>query len=94
MTFTEQALFVTTVGDDHTIVLPASVPSGAKIGIVILSDTPKRKLSRKERFKAALAEIEHAVIRNQTAPIAIPSPSEFNALTERARKLYSNIDLC
>ena len=86
MTFTEQSLFVTTVGDDHTIVLPDSVPSGAKIGIVILSDTPKLTLTRKERFKAALAEIERALIRSQTEPIILPSSSEFNALIERARK--------
>lgn len=86
MTYTEQPLLVTTVGDDRTIVLPASVPRGATIGIVILSNTPKRKLTRKERFKAALAEIEAAIIRSQREPITLPADAEFNALIERARK--------
>lgn len=86
MTYTEQPLLVTTVGDDRTIILPSSVPSGAKIGIVVLSDVPKRKLTRKERFKAALAEIEMAMSRDQHTPITLPSKTEFDALIERARK--------
>ncbi|MCL4863328.1 MAG: hypothetical protein KJZ93_28240 [Caldilineaceae bacterium] len=86
MTFIEQPLLVTTVGDDRTIVLPDSIPSGATIGIVVLSDRPKRKLTRKERFKAALTEIEAAIIRSQQEPIDLPADAEFNALIERARK--------
>jgi hypothetical protein len=86
MTYTEQPLLVTTVGDDRTIVLPESVPSGSQIGIVILSTTPKPPLTRKERFKAALAEIEAAINHRESAPIALPSDVEFDALIERARK--------
>jgi hypothetical protein len=86
MTYKERPLFVTTVGDDRTLVLPDNVPSGATIGIVILSDRPKRKLTRKERFKAALTEIEAAIIRSQRKPVDLPADGEFNALIERARK--------
>jgi len=86
MTYTEQPLLVTTVGEDRTIVLPDSVPNGATIGIVVLSGAPKRKLTRKARFKAALAEIEAAIIHSQREPIALPSDAELNALIERARK--------
>ncbi len=86
MSFTEQALPITTVGDDHTIILPNSVPNGATIGILALSDVPKRKLTRTERFKLALAEIERAMERNQSEPITLPPPSEFNALVERVCK--------
>ncbi len=86
MTYTEQPLLVTTVGDDRTIVLPDSVPSGATIGIVILSDTPQRTLTRQARFKAALGEIEAAIIHSQHQPIDLPSDLEFNALIEQARK--------
>ena len=86
MTYTEQPLLVTTVGEDRTIVLPASVPNGATIGIMVLSDGPKRTLTRKARFKAALAEIETAITRSQSEPITLPSAEEFYALIERARK--------
>jgi hypothetical protein len=86
MNYTEQPLLVTMVGDDHTIILPASVPSGATIGIVVLSNAPAHKLTRKERFKAALAEIELAIARSQHEPITLPADAEFNALIERARK--------
>lgn len=86
MTYTEESLLVTTVGDDRTIVLPASIPSGATIGIVLLSNGGKHKSSRKERFKAALAEIETAIIRSQSEPIALPSAAELTALVEHARK--------
>ena len=86
MKYTEQPLLVTTVGDDRTIVLPASVPSGATIGIVVLSNTPEHKLTRKERFKAALVEIEAAIAHSQREPITLPADAEFNALIERARK--------
>lgn len=86
MNYTEQSLLVTTVNDDHTIVLPDSIPSGAKVGIILLSDAPQRVLTRKERFKAALSEIERAIKRSHIEPIKLPSPSEFDALIERARK--------
>jgi hypothetical protein len=86
MNYTEQPLLVTTVGNDRTIVLPDSVPSGATIGIVILTSPPERQLTRKERFKAALAEIEAAITHSQREPIALPSDGDFDALIERARK--------
>jgi len=86
MNYTEQPLLVTTVGDDRTIVLPDSVPSGATIGIVVLSSPPDHNLTRKERFKAALAEIEAAILHSQRDPIDLPSDSDFDALIERARK--------
>ena len=63
MTYTEHPLLVTTVGRDRTVILPDSIPSGATIGIVVLSNEPEYLLTRKERFKAALAEIEKAVAR-------------------------------
>lgn len=86
MKYTEQPLLVTTVGDDRTIVLPASVPSGATIGIVVLANPPEHQLTRKERFKAALTEIEAAIIHSQREPITRPSDADFGALIERARK--------
>lgn len=86
MSYTEQSLLVTTVGDDRTIVLPDSIPSGATIGIVVLSHVPRRNSTRKERFKAALADIESAIVRSQHEPLTLPSDTEFDALIERARK--------
>jgi hypothetical protein len=86
MNYTEQSLLVTTVGDDRTIVLPESVPSGATIGIVVLDQGIAQKLTRKERFEAALAEIEAAISHSKQAPIALPSDVELDALIERARK--------
>jgi hypothetical protein len=86
MTFTEQPLLVTTVGDDRTIVLPDSIPSGAQIGIVLLSSGQDELRTRKERFKAALAEIEAAILHSQREPIPFPSDAEFDDLIERARK--------
>jgi hypothetical protein len=84
--YTEQPLLVTTVGEDRTIVLPDSVPNGATIGIIVLSSRPKRKLSRKERFKAALIEIEAAIEHSRHEPISLPADAEMNRLIERARK--------
>lgn len=86
MTYTEQPLLVTTVGEDRTIVLPDSVPNGATIGIIVLSSRPKRMLSRKERFKAALVEIEAAIEHSKHAPIPLPTDTEMTRLIERARK--------
>ena len=62
MNYSERALLVTAVGDDRTIVLPASIPRGATIGIVVLSNPPTSEASRKARFKAALAEAVNAFL--------------------------------
>lgn len=86
MSYTERPLLVTTVGDDRTIVLPDSVPSGATTGIVVLANPPQAKLTRKGRFKAALTEIEAALVRSRHEPRPLPDQAEFNALIERARK--------
>lgn len=86
MNYSERALLVTAVGDDRTIVLPARIPIGATIGIVVLSNPPPPEASRKARFKAALAEIETAVARSKREPINALPDAEFNALIERARK--------
>jgi hypothetical protein len=86
MSYTEQSLLVTMVGDDRTIVLPDSVPSGATIGIVVLSTVPTPVLTRKERFKGALVEIETAIVHSQHDPIKFPSDDDFDALIERTRK--------
>lgn len=86
MSYTEQSLLVTTVGDDRTIVLPDSVPSGATVGIVVLSTATVPALTRKERFKAALVEIEAAITHSQRDPLLLPSDYDFNKLVEYARK--------
>lgn len=86
MTYTEHPLLVTTVGDDRALVLPDSVPSGATIGIVVFTEPPSSPLSRQERFKAALAEIEAATLHSQQTPLSMPDDAEFDALIERARK--------
>jgi len=86
MAYTEETLLVTTIGDDRTIVLPDTVPSGSTVGIFVLSNGGKRKLNRKERFKAALAEIEAAISHSEREPIILPSAAELTALVERARK--------
>lgn len=70
MSYTEQSLLVTTVGDDRTIVLPDSVPSGATVGIVVLSTATVPALTRKERFKAALVEIEAAIPTANAIPFS------------------------
>lgn len=86
MSYTEHPFLVATVGEDHTLVLPNSIPSGATVGIVVLAERPSRPLSRKERFRAALAEIEAATIHSQQNPLLMPSDAEFDALIDRARK--------
>ena len=91
MSYTEETLLVTTVGDDRTIVLPDSVPSGSTVGIFVLPKRGKQKLNRKERFKAALVEIEAAITHSQHEPITLPSAAELTALVERARKETTSI---
>jgi hypothetical protein len=86
MNYSEQLLLVTTVGEDRTLVLPDSIPGGATIGIIVLSNSPGHQLTRKERFKAALAEIKAAMIRGKHEPICSPSDDKLNVLIERARK--------
>jgi len=86
MSYTEQSLLVTTVGDDRTIVLPDSVPNGATVGIVVLSTAKVPALTRKERFKPALVEIEAAITHSWLDPIPLPADDDFDALIERARK--------
>ncbi len=59
---------------------------GATIGIVVLSTATVPALTRKERFKAALVEIEAAITHSRLDPIKFPSDDDFDALIERTRK--------
>ena len=86
MNYSERALLVTAVGDEHTIVLPASILSGSTVGIVVLSEPPALESSSKARFKAALAEIEAAVAHSERVPLPMLPGAQFDALIERARK--------
>lgn len=92
MSYTEHPLLVTTVGEDRTFVLPDSIPGGATIGIIVLANTPKRPLTRKGCFQAALAEIEAAIIRSKHEPIRLPSDAELNALIERPQRATGGVN--
>ncbi len=81
------AAYITTVGKDHTITLPAELPVGSKVAVIVMpKETPDAtEAKRRADFESALD-----VIRTlpQTPRVDI-SDAELDALIERARKSHA-----
>jgi len=77
--------YITTVGSDHTIVLPAEMPVGATVAVIVVptSTTSVDDAARRARFAETLSAIRAASARE--TPPAI-SDDDLDALIEKARK--------
>lgn len=77
---------VTTIGTDHTIVLPHDIPEGATVAVIVLPTTIKipDETDRQERFAETFTAIRNAMAHEAEQPPL--SDAELNALIEKARK--------
>ena len=77
--------FVTVVAPDRTIHLPADVPVGATVAVVLLpAQTIEAEAARRERFQRMRAAIEAAKEQLWTAPKI--DDATLDALIDRARR--------
>ncbi len=81
--------YITTVGPDRTIVLPAEMAEGTTIAVIVLPDSsePADNLARKARFEATLNAIRAASV-TENSPPAI-SDEQLNVLIKKARRTSS-----
>ena len=78
--------YVATVRPDHTIVLPAEMPVGATVMVIVVPSTPtalENDPARAARFEATLAAIK-AAMENPTS--SLPADEELKVLVDKARK--------
>lgn len=82
--------YVATVRADHTVVLPADVPVGSKVAVVIMSpdEGDKAEKARRARFQKVLDAIKAATEAGFTPPAI--SDAEIDARIERARHAYKS----
>ena len=78
--------YITTISPDHTIVLPAEMPIGATVAVVLISTSVSEAddMARRARFAETLSAI-HAASASETQPAAI-ADEDLDALIDRARK--------
>ncbi|MEZ4706836.1 MAG: hypothetical protein R3A44_06510 [Caldilineaceae bacterium] len=84
---TTTSAFFSTVEANHTIVLPNSVPIGAKVAVILLpaeSDNDENVM-RAARFQQVMNAIRNAINSNYTTPDI--SDQELNQLIKEARQL-------
>ncbi len=74
--------YITIVGSDHKIALPAEMPVGAKVAVILMGDDQTAELARQQRFTDTLAAIRTASLEE---PHVI-SDTELDELVTRARK--------
>lgn len=82
---TTLATFTSTVGPNHTIVLPKNVPIGAKVTVTV-SVTPEgveQEEVRRKRFESVMEAIRLAIAEGFKSPSI--SNTELKALVKRAR---------
>lgn len=82
---TTLSTFTSTVGPNHTIILPDSIPVGAKVTITVSASSggidPEE--SRSIRFERVMDALRKAMAEGFTAPAI--SNNELKALIKRAR---------
>jgi hypothetical protein len=78
--------YIGTVGEGHTISVPAEIPIGAKVAILLLPTSPSDEgdTGRGERFASVLAAIRSAIAAGYTTPDI--SEEELNARISHARQ--------
>lgn len=85
MTLDPTAAFVTVVAADRTIHLPADVPVGATVAVVLLpSRTTEAESARREWFERMRSAIQTAA--EQTADAPEIDDATLNALIDHARR--------
>lgn len=81
--------FISTVNTDRTIVLPDSIPIGAKVAVLILPiEDDSTEEARNRRFEQTLSVIQRAISDGYTSPDI--SKQELKARIRRARKAAAN----
>ncbi len=79
----ETPAYITTVTEDHTVVVPPDLPVGTVVAVVaVVSD----EAARQRRFSATLSAIRQAMAPRQTD--VEPTDDEIDALVARARKRH------
>jgi len=73
--------FMTTVGEDHLVRMPNTVPSGTRVAIVVVEDAERERTAR---FDAVLAAIRNAIAQGYTGDDA-PSQDEIALVVKKAR---------
>ena len=75
---------IATIRPDHTVALPAEMPVGAKVMIIVMPDEAARsgEAARRERFARTLNAIRAAA----QMPQAQITDAELDALVDQARK--------
>ncbi len=75
-----------TVSEGHTVRIPAEVPIGARVAILLLPSeaVDEREFERKEKFESVMAAIRAAIAAGYTPPAI--SDEELDARIRRARQ--------
>ncbi len=74
---------IATIRPDHTVTLPAEMPVGAKVMIIVMPDEAARsgEDARRERFARTLNAIRAAM----QVPLAQVTDAEIESLVDKAR---------
>jgi hypothetical protein len=85
MTVETTQAYIATIRPDHTIQVPAEMPVGANVAVIVL---PQPNLipedeARQARFARTLAAVQAAMLAQ---PSASPSEPEVEQLIDRARR--------
>ncbi len=75
---------IATIRPDHTVALPAEMPVGAKVMIIVMPDEAARsgEAARRERFARTLNAVRAAL----QMPLAQVTDAEIESLVDKARK--------
>lgn len=77
--------YITTVGPDHTIVLPEDIAVGSTVVVVLMSNPPEQDNERQTRFAATLEAIRAASVADIPAPAI--TDADLEALIKKARRI-------
>ena len=83
MTLETTQAYITTVGPDHTVVLPDNIEVGTTVAVIVMSNVPKDD-ERQARFVATLAAIRAASAT--TASLPPISDADLEDLIQKARQ--------
>ena len=75
---------IATIRPDHTVTLPAEMPVGAKVIVIVMPIEPAKmeEAARRERFARTLEAVRAAV----RMPLAQVTDAEIDSLVDKARK--------
>lgn len=90
------AAYITTVDEDHRVTVPANIPPGATVAVVVVSSpingnyhgAVDDEATRKAHFSAVMEAI--AAVANTPAPADQYTDKELDAIIEQARKALHN----